>query len=61
MTRQTLQDELRERATSYRLGGPSSEHTALILEAAAAKIDYLESLIELEREIAEEQRISGDH
>jgi hypothetical protein len=32
--------ELRERAASYRLGGPSSEHTAVLLDKAA---DALES------------------
>lgn len=36
--------ELRERANSYRLGGPSSEHTALLLEAAASEIDWLLSI-----------------
>ena len=49
----SLVDELKERAASYRLGGPSSEHTALLLEAAAAKIEYLEALVEMEREETE--------
>jgi hypothetical protein len=34
--------ELRERAVSYRLGGPSSEHTALMLDNAAEEIERLE-------------------
>jgi predicted trehalose synthase len=34
-------ERLRERATSYRAGGPSSEHTATILEEAAAEIERL--------------------
>lgn len=33
--RADLIERLRERAASYRLGGPSSEHTALMLEEAA--------------------------
>ncbi|PWE56735.1 hypothetical protein DEM27_10250 [Metarhizobium album] len=33
--------ELRERAESYRLGGPSSEHTARILEKASNEIERL--------------------
>lgn len=33
--------ELRERAESYRMGGPSSEHTAKMLDDAADRIDAL--------------------
>ncbi len=51
-----LVEELRERAESYRLGGPSSEHTALILEAAAAQIEYLRALLEVKNETIEELR-----
>jgi 5'-deoxynucleotidase YfbR-like HD superfamily hydrolase len=38
-----LIERLSERAVSYRMGGPSSEHTALILEEAAARIKELEA------------------
>lgn len=34
-------NELRERAESYRSGGPSSAHTALLLERAAYEIEDL--------------------
>lgn len=37
-------EELTERAASYRLGGPSSEHTALLLERAATQIASLRSV-----------------
>lgn len=37
--------ELTERAASYRLGGPSSEHTALLLEMAANEITTLREVI----------------
>lgn len=33
--------DLRERAVSYRMGGPSSEHTAKMLDDAANRIDAL--------------------
>lgn len=33
-----LVERLRERAASYRLGGPSSEHTASLLDEAAAAL-----------------------
>ena len=36
-----LVERLRERATSYRTGGPSSEHTAVMLEEAADEIERL--------------------
>lgn len=49
-----LVKDLRERAESYRLGGPSSEHTALLLEAAAAQIEYLRALLEVKNETIEE-------
>lgn len=54
-----LVDELRERAASYRLGGPSSEHTALLLEAAAAQIEYLKALIEVKQETIDGLRDKG--
>jgi hypothetical protein len=38
-----LIERLRERAESYRAGGPSSEHTASLLDEAAEKIDKLMS------------------
>lgn len=38
-----LVKELRERAESYRMGGPSSEHTAALLDDAAARIEALEA------------------
>ena len=38
--------ELNERAASYRLGGPSSEHTAALLEQAAEEIEALRSALE---------------
>ena len=51
-----LEEELRKRAESYRSGGPSSEHTARLLDAAAAQIDYLKALIEVKNETIEELR-----
>lgn len=38
-----LVGRLRERAESYRMGGPSSEHTAALLDEAAARIEALEA------------------
>lgn len=38
-----LVERLRERAESYRMGGPSSEHTAALLDDAAASIEALEA------------------
>lgn len=38
-------DKLTERAASYRLGGPSSEHTASLLENAAFAIKTLRSAL----------------
>lgn len=38
-----LRAELRERAASYRLGGPSSEHTAALLDRAADALDALQA------------------
>ena len=38
--------ELRERAASYRLGGPSSEHTATLLEKAADEIERLANMVQ---------------
>ncbi len=38
-----LVERLRERAESYRMGGPSSEHTAALLDDAAARIEALEA------------------
>lgn len=38
--------ELNERAASYRLGGPSSEHTAALLEQAAEEIEALRAALE---------------
>lgn len=37
-----LHRRLRERAASYRSGGPSSEHTAELLEEAAHEIDAMQ-------------------
>ena len=37
--------ELRERAASYRLGGPSAEHTAVMLDKAADEIERLRNAI----------------
>lgn len=34
-------EDIRKRAESYRSGGPSSEHTAAMLDAAADEIDRL--------------------
>ena len=34
-------EDIRKRAASYRAGGPSSEHTAAMLDAAADEIDRL--------------------
>ena len=34
----SLVDRLRERAESYRMGGPSSEHTAALLDEAATAL-----------------------
>ena len=53
-------EDLRERAVSYRMGGPSSEHTAKMLDDAADRIDALladrarmeKALREAERELA---------
>ena len=36
---------LRERAASYRMSGPSSEHTAAILDEAAAEIETARRLL----------------
>ena len=36
-----ISDTLIDRANSYRMGGPSSEHTAAMLEKAAYAIDEL--------------------
>ena len=41
-----IEQRLRERATSYRQGGPSSEHTASILDEAADTIASLRSKLE---------------
>lgn len=38
-----LVERLRNRAESYRMGGPSSEHTAALLDEAAARIEALEA------------------
>lgn len=38
-----LRAKLRDRAASYRLGGPSSEHTAALLEEAADELDRVEA------------------
>lgn len=52
-----LAERLRERAESYRMGGPSAEHTAAMLEeaataleAAAAEIERLRGGVATERE-----------
>jgi hypothetical protein len=41
-----LEKELRERATSYRQGGPSSEHTAAMLDQAADELASLRASLE---------------
>jgi hypothetical protein len=38
-----LVERLRERAESYRMGGPSSEHTAALLDDAATRLEALEA------------------
>lgn len=38
-----LVERLRNRAESYRMGGPSSEHTAALLDEAAARLEALEA------------------
>jgi len=38
--------ELRERAASYRAGGPSAEHTAALLEKAAHEIEKLRDAVQ---------------
>jgi hypothetical protein len=38
---EALVERLEERAASYRQGGPSSEHTAALLDDAAATIRFL--------------------
>jgi hypothetical protein len=40
-----LVERLRERATSYRAGGSSSEHTAVMLDEAADRIAQLEAAL----------------
>lgn len=40
-----LVERLRNRAESYRMGGPSSEHTAALLDEAAARIEALEAAL----------------
>jgi len=42
-----LCERLRERAASYRLSGPSAEHTAVILDEAAAAIERLAAAVAL--------------
>jgi chromosome segregation ATPase len=52
-----LVDELRARAASYRQGGPSSEHTAALLDKAADELTTLQSRLEAvkaERDAARE-------
>lgn len=45
--------DLRERAASYRMGGPSSEHTAKMLDDAADRIDsLLADRARMEKELA---------
>jgi hypothetical protein len=62
----TLAERLRERAESYRMGGPSSEHTAAMLDDAAAEIERLQevtsvSLLDrLSEAEAEVERLKSD-
>ena len=38
-------ERLRDRARGYRIGGPSSEHTAVMLETAADEIERLRAAL----------------
>ena len=51
-----LVERLHERAESYRQGGPSSEHTAVMLDEAASRISQQDAELERLRREVEEAR-----
>lgn len=56
MTMMDIVDRLHQRAESYRLGGPSSEHTAALLDEAAAAIASAEASADYNSAMAEPLR-----